>query len=205
MKKLSLVAALILFFIGLSAIGPDALYKKMEKTYGSLSSFQATLKQENHFAQIGKSISYNGNIYFSKGRMVIRYEKPAFQRLMITGGIVELYDQSSKTVFRSRMRPEFGKMNPVEILQLYWKKSKVSLKEDKKNLCQATLTPFSDPLIKSLSAEINTKTGLINNLSYSDANGNKVKYSFSGIKTNAVIPSSVWQYSYPKNTQVVEQ
>jgi len=205
MRKLSLLAALILILTALNAIGPDTLYKKLEKTYGSFSSFQATLKQENHFAQIGKSITYSGNIYFSKGRMVIRYDKPAFQRLMITGGIVELYDQGSKTVFRSRMRPEFGKMNPVEILQLYWKKSKVSLKEDKKILCQATLTPFSDPLIKSLSAEINTKTGIINNLSYSDANGNKVKYSFSGIKTNAVIPSSVWQYSYPKNTQVVEQ
>lgn len=205
MKKLSVIAIFLLVLTYVGAIGPDALSAKLEKTYGSFSSFQANLKQDNHFAQLGKSITYRGNIYFIKGRMVIRYDKPSFQRLQISGGMVELYDQSSKTVFRSRMRPEFGKMNPVEILQLYWKKSKVSIVETKDNFYEVNLTPFSDPMIVKLTAKVNAKTYMVHSLSYTDANGNRVDYSFSGIKTNAVIPNSVWQYTYPKNTQVVEQ
>lgn len=205
MKKLSIFTLFLLVFAWLSAISSDALYAKMQKAYGSFSSFQANVKQDNHFAQLGKSISYSGNIYFVKGRMVIRYDKPSFQRLQISGGMVELYDQGSKTVFRSRMRPEFGKMNPVEILQLYWKKSKVSVAEAKDKFYEVSLIPQSDPLIVKLNARISTKTSLIHSLSYTDANGNKVSYSFSGIKTNAAIPASVWSYVYPKETQVVQQ
>ncbi len=205
MKKLSFLLCSLLLFGSLAGLSPEALYGKMQKAYGSFSSFQANVKQDNHFAQINKSISYSGKIYFSQGRMVIRYDKPAFQRLQISGGLVELYDAGSKTVFRSRMRPEFGKMNPVEILQLYWGKSKVSVSGEKNGVSTVSLKPSGDPMIVSLSAKINNKTGIVDYLSYTDPNGNKVGYSFSGIKTNAAIPASVWKYTYPKGTQVVEQ
>lgn len=204
MKRISLFL-LLLITMGLFAQSGDALYQKITNTYGGFSSFQASIKQDNHFAQINKSISYQGVIYFTKGRMVIRYDKPNFQRLMISNGKVDLYDQQSNTVFRSRMRPEFGKMNPVEILQHYWKKSVVTVRTDKNKLSNVTLKPIKDPIIVTLTASINPKTGIVQSLGYTDANGNKVSYSFSGIKTNAAIPASVWQYNYPKNIQVVEQ
>lgn len=206
MNKIKLlVSAFLMLSMSLQAIGKDALYKKLWDAYGSISSFQAAVKQDNYFAQIKKTISYNGNIYSTKGRMVIRFEKPNFQRLMISGGMVDLYDASSKTVFRSRMQPEFGKMNPVEILQHYWKKSAVTVSAEKGNISQVKLKPNSDPVIVELTAKINHKSGLVESLGYTDANGNRVSYTFSGIKTNAKIPDSVWNYTYPKNVQVVQQ
>jgi outer membrane lipoprotein-sorting protein len=124
---------------------------------------------------------------------------------MISGGIVELYDSESKTVFRSKMRPEFGKMNPVEILQLYWKKSSVNVQSSKGDLANVTLKPYSDPIIVSISAEVETKTGIIQSLSWTNKNNDKVTYNFSNIKTNTKIPASIWQFTYPKDVQVVEQ
>lgn len=204
-KKHIYTSLLLLICVCTHAITSDALFKKISSTYGGLSSFQASVQQTNYFAQIKKSISYQGNIYFTKGRMVIKFDKPNTQRLSISGGTVDLYDAQSKTVLRSRMRPEFGKMNPVEILQVYWKKSTVRILGTKGNFTEVSLKPFDDPMITGLTATINHKTGLIHTLGYSDANSNKVSYSFSGIKTNARISESVWKYSYPKGVQVVEQ
>ena len=206
MNKIKLIGLIFLLITAsLQAISKDALYKKLVDAYSGISSFQASVKQDNYFAQINKTISYTGNIYSNPGRMVIRFEKPNFQRLMVSGGMVDLFDSSSKTVFRSRMQPEFGKMNPVEILQHYWKKSTVTLLGSKGNLSDVSLKPFSDPVIVTLTATINNKTGLVQSLGYTDANGNRVSYTFSGIKTNGKIPDSVWQYTYPKDVQVVQQ
>jgi outer membrane lipoprotein-sorting protein len=205
MRTIKLVVFLLFSCSLLWGQSADALYTKIASVYSELSSFQAEVKQDNYYAQIKKSISYRGKIYFTRGRMVIRFDKPNFQRLAISGGYVDLYDAQSKTVFRSRMKPEFGKMNPVEILQSYWKKSKVTILDKQGDISKVRLVPFNDPLIASLTASINTKTGLVQTLGYTDANGNKVDYSFSGIKTNNKIPASIWEYTYPKEVQVVQQ
>ncbi len=209
MKKIKLFVLtsflLLSCCIGLQAINSEALYQKITTTYGGLSSFQASVKQDNYFAHVKKDISYSGNIYFTRGKMVIKYDKPNLQRLMVNAGMVDLYDSQSKTVFRSRMRPEFGKMNPVEILQFYWKKSTVKVLSSKGNISEVSLKPVNDPTIAHMSASINHKTGIIQSLSYADTTGNRVKYTFSGIKTNARIPESVWLFSLPKDVQVVEQ
>ena len=206
MKTAKIITLILLlccnFLFGISS---EALYQKIAKTYGSLSSFQAVIKQDNYFAQLDKSITYHGNIYFTKGRMVIRFNKPYFQRLSVSGGIVELYDSQSNTVFRSKMRPEFGKMNPVEILQLYWKKSTVNIQQGKGNQVNVFLKPFDDPVIVSISAVVNSESGIVQSLTWTNRNNDKVTYNFSHIKTNAKIPASVWQYTYPKDVQVVEQ
>jgi len=206
MKTAKIITLILLlccnFLFGISSA---AVYQKIAKTYGSLSSFQAVIKQDNYFAQLDKSITYHGNIYFTKGRMVIRYNKPYFQRLSVSGGIVELYDSQSNTVFRSKMRPEFGKMNPVEILQLYWKKSTVNIQQGKGNQVNVFLKPFDDPVIVSISAVVNSESGIVQSLTWTNRNNDKVTYNFSSIKTNAKIPASVWQYTYPKDVQVVEQ
>lgn len=204
-KYFCIVLLLVLCYASLTAITTDALYSKINSTYGALSSFQASVKQTNYFAQIKKSITYQGNIYFTKGRMVIKFDKPNLQRLSISSGTVDLYDAQSKSVLRSRMRPEFGKMNPVEILQLYWKKSTVRIVSTQGNLTEVSLKPFDDPMITAMTASVNSKTGIIQTLSYTDAGANKVSYIFSGIKTNTRIPESVWKFSYPKGVQVVEQ
>jgi outer membrane lipoprotein-sorting protein len=208
MKTTKLLLTLVLLLYGVSslcAITADALYQKITTTYGGMSSFQASVKQDNYFAQIKKTISYQGNIYFTRGRMVIKFDKPNLQRLIISEGMVDLYDAQSKTRLRSRMRPEFGKMNPVEILQVYWKKSTVRVLGSSGNISEVSLKPFDDPMIVTITASVNHKTGIVQSLSYTDASGNKVSYVFSGIKTNARIPESVWIFNYPKDVKVVEQ
>jgi outer membrane lipoprotein-sorting protein len=203
MKKINLL--IILCFGLLWAQSTDELHKKLNTRYDGLQSFQAEVKQTNYFSQIKQSIVYHGKLYFSPGRMVMHFDKPNVQRLMVSSGNAELYDASSNTILRSKMLPEFGKMNPVEILQHYWSKSEVSIVSKDQNMTTLRLIPQKDPMIKELTAKIDTKSGLVHSLGYSDAASNTVSYEFSNIRTNQSIPASVWKFAYPKDVQVISQ
>ncbi len=206
MKKTLLIAsALLLIGLCSAATSSSVLYTKLQTTYKSLSSFQANVQQSNYYPQLKKSIDYTGMIYFTPGRMLMSFTKPGIQRLLIQKGKVELYDAASKTVFKADMLPEFGKMNPVEILQLYWTKSAVTVTSEDSATASVKLVPTKDDLVSSLTATINKSSGIVSKLSYKDKSGNSVTYSFSGIKLNAGISASVWNFSYPKGVQFVDQ
>lgn len=203
MKKISLL--LLLLTSLLFAQSTQTLHQSVKTQYQNLKSFQADVKQTNYFVQLKKSIVYNGKLYFSPGRMLMSFSKPSVQRLQITSGFAELYDADSNTLLRSKMLPEFGKMNPVEILQHYWGKSKVSIVAKDKEMVTVQLIPPKDPMIRELSATIDSGSGLVHSLSYSDPAGNTVTYQFSAIKRNQSIPASVWSFKYPKDLQVISQ
>ncbi len=204
-RRLAIIAALLLAATLSAATSTATLYSRLQSAYNSLSSFQAAVSQDNYYPQLKKTVTYTGNIYFTSGRMLMHFTKPGIQRLLIQNGVVELYDASSQTVFKSPMEPQFGKMNPVEILEAYWTKSTVSVTSEDKTNASVKLVPKSDDLVSSLSATMNKSSGIVSKLSYTDTSGNTVTYSFSGIKLNAGIASSVWSYKYPSGTQVIEQ
>lgn len=203
MKKIKLL--IIMCFGLLWAQSTTELHNKLNARYEGLQSFQAEVKQTNYFSQIKKSIVYHGKLYFIPGRMVMHFEKPSVQRLHVSSGTAELFDAASNTLLRSKMLPEFGKMNPVEILQHYWSKSEVSIVSSEKNITNLRLIPQKDPMIKELNAKVDATSGLVHSLGYSDASGNTVTYQFSNIRTNQSIPASVWSFSYPKDVQVISQ
>lgn len=204
-RTMAVLLALLALVPAFGAVDGAQLYAKLKSAYKGLSSFQADLKQSNHYPQLKKTISYSGKIYFTPGRMLMSFSQPGVQRLLIENGRVDLYDAQSATVFRAKMLPEFGRMNPLEILQLYWEKSQVTVTQAAGATAKVRLVPKNDQLISSLNATLNPKTGIVSALSYADKNGNTVSYAFSNIKTNAGIPTSVWTYKYPKGVQVVEQ
>ncbi|MDZ4182868.1 MAG: outer membrane lipoprotein carrier protein LolA [Candidatus Cloacimonadaceae bacterium] len=205
MKRYIIIILLCALALSLTAATTAEVYAKMQSAYKNLSTFQANVKQTNYYPQLKRSIVYDGKIYFSPGRMLMSFDKPHTQRLVIQNSRVELYDAQSNTLFKARMLPQFGKMNPVEILQVYWTKSTVKITRESGDIAQVKLIPKDDPLVTSLEASIHKKSGIVQTLSYSDSSGNTVTYAFSGIKTNAAIPASVWNFSYPKDAQIIEQ
>ncbi|TDF73374.1 LolA family protein [Candidatus Syntrophosphaera thermopropionivorans] len=204
MKKAIVVSLLLIWSVMLLSITTGEVYNKVSSFYANLRSFQAKVQQTNYYTQLKKTITYKGTIYFTPGRMLMHFDEPTVQRLKIENGRIELYDASSNTLFRSLMQPEYEKLNPVEILQSYWNKSKVSIISETKDRVNIELVPQNDDFIKSLSATLDKNNGLIYKLSYKDKTGNSVTYNFSSIKLNQGISSSVWKYDYPKNVQIIE-
>lgn len=202
-KSMFVLLALLAAWTASGALSSTELYARLQSAYKGLSSFQANVQQSNHYPQIKKTITYSGKIYFTPGRMLMRFNKPGIQVLKIENGGVELYDASSKTLFKSSVQPQFGRMNPVEILQLYWAKSTVTITSQTKSAASVKLVPKQDDLVSSLTATLNKGNGIVSKLGYTDKSGNSVTYSFSGIKLNSSIPASVWKQTYPKDVQII--
>lgn len=202
-KSIFVLLALLAAMTAAHAQSSSELYTKLQSAYKNLSSFQAGVQQSNYYPQLKKTITYSGKIYFTPGRMLMSFDKPGKQLLKIDSGQVELYDASSNTLFQSAVQPQFGKMNPVEILQLYWTKSTVSVTSQTKTAASVKLVPKQDELVSFLTATLNPSSGIVSKLSYTDKSGNSVTYNFSGIKLNGQIPASVWNQSYPKGVQII--
>nr|MDK2850236.1 hypothetical protein [Candidatus Cloacimonadota bacterium] len=201
MKKISLIALFVCCL--LFAKTPAEIQTKLLERYGSIQTFSADLKQSNYFSQLDQRIVYEGKIYFQPPRMLISFDKPTLQRLIVYQGKAELYDGSSSTLFISDIQPEFIKMNPIELLQLYWEQSKVEILGTQDGLVQIRLIPQSDPLIQELTASLEEATGIVRELSYKDHSKNTVSYSFSKITFNKPIPAQVWDFHYPEDTQII--
>jgi len=202
-KNIFILLALLTAWTAGFALSSSELYTKLQSAYKGISTFQASVQQSNYYPQLKKTVSYSGKIYFTPGRMLMSFTKPDIQVLKIENGRVELYDASSKTLFQSAVQPQFGKMNPVEILQLYWTKSAVTITSQSKTSASVKLVPKQDDLVTSLTATLNPASGIVSKLGYTDKSGNSVSYSFSGIKLNGSIPASVWKQSYPKDVQII--
>lgn len=204
MKKTLLILLAFACLFALQGQTASELYSKLQSAYKNISSFQADLQQSNYYPQLKKTVTYSGKIYFTPGRMLMKFTKPSEQYLKIENNRVELYDAASNTLFQSAVQPQFGRMNPVEILQLYWDKSTVSVTSATKSAASVKLVPKQDDLVTSLTATLSPSTGIVSRLGYTDKSGNSVTYSFSSIKQNASIPASVWQVNPPKNVQIIK-
>ncbi|MCB5234119.1 MAG: outer-membrane lipoprotein carrier protein LolA [Candidatus Cloacimonetes bacterium] len=202
MKKIKLVL-FILFAMSLGA-NTTELYQKMNARYQKINSFEADIIQTNHFAAMDKNIEYKGKFYFQKDRLLLSYTKPMRQRLYIANEKAELYEESSKTLFKSAILPEFSQMNPIDILQEYWGKSDVSILSKGKNTTKVQLIPHKDRQFAKITAVLD-ESGLARELSYDDKSGNTVHYRFESIKINRGISPDIWKFSYPKDTRVIER
>jgi outer membrane lipoprotein-sorting protein len=203
MKKISFIALFVCAF--LFAQTPSEIQNKLQARYGSIQTFSANLKQTNHFSQLDRSIVYEGKIYFQPPRLLISFEEPALQRLLVYSGRAELYDGSSSTLFVSDILPEFNRMNPIELLQLYWDQSAVEILGTSGGLLRIRLSPEDDPFIREINADIAYDSGIVRKLSYQDHSQNTVSYSFSKIVFDGAIPASVWNFRYPEETQIIQQ
>lgn len=199
--KFLITLIIILVALSLNAMKSGELYQKISSAYKSISSYQAKVTQTNYFAELKSTINYTGNMYFTPGRLLMHFDKPSTQRMLIEKGKFTLYDAGSNTIYTSEIVEQYQRMNPLELLQLYWGRSTVSVKKGKGELMTVDLKPKKDAMLTSISATVNSKTGIIQTLSYKAHSGNTVKYSFSGIKINQAIAASVWNFQYPKDAQ----
>jgi outer membrane lipoprotein-sorting protein len=200
-KRRFAIMVILMLCLALNAASADQLYKTISSAYKNISSYQAKVRQTNYFAELKNTINYSGNMYFTPGRLLMHFDKPTTQRMTIEKGKFTLYDAGSNTIYSSRVSEQYQRMNPLELLQLYWNRSTVSVTKGKGELMNVNLKPKKDAMLQSISASVNGKSGIIQSLSYKDHSGNTVKYNFSAIKINKGVPAAVWQYSYPKDAQ----
>ncbi len=202
--RFALLIFLILTFT-CSAISVDEVRSKLETAYRDVNSWQAKLTQTNYFAQIDKTSTFEGTFYYQPPRLLIQFDKPHLQRLQIDNQSVSMYDAQSQTLLKTQLMPQFERMNPVQILQHYWDRSRIKITKQDKSQVSISLSPEKDSFVKSLEATISINSGFISELAYTDYSDNKVTYKFSGAVSNRSIDPKLWIFSPPKGTQVIDR
>lgn len=203
MKKISMM--LVLLCSLLFGITPAELKQRLNTQYDGIQSFEAKVIQINSYKQTSAKIEYKGTFYYTPGRMLMHFTSPSLQRMQIAGGKAELYDAASKVLVKSSVQNQYAQLNPVEILRLYWDKSAVSITGQDKGIATVKLITAKDPLIREMTARVDSQSGIIHSLKYLDPSENSVEYRFSSIKRNQGIPASIWQFTYPKDTLIVNR
>ncbi|MBM4398739.1 MAG: outer membrane lipoprotein carrier protein LolA [Candidatus Cloacimonetes bacterium] len=203
-----IITAFLLIISITSILSSDKLddsYNQMLKAYAGLNSWQAVINQTNYFAQTKTKLVSAGNFYYQKNRAAIRYTKPSEQALLIQNGKVTVYDKASKTAVRTQLDSAVQSLNPVEIVQTFWKKSEKQLQPNDKGVTNLLLKPKKDDQIKEISVFLDDKTGYVTKLIYTDKQGNSVTVAFSKMKVNKPIAEAVWKLDLPKDVKVIER
>ncbi|MFO7659296.1 MAG: outer-membrane lipoprotein carrier protein LolA [Candidatus Cloacimonadaceae bacterium] len=205
--KIKILLITVVFLLGLTAlqsVNLDESYGKMLAAYGKLNSWQAEIRQTNYFKDSETTLNSTGNFYYQKGRIAIRYDKPNEQYLLVQDGRVTVYDKSARTAVRTKLTAQVQSLDPVQIIKTYWEGSEKTIVAGKNNQLTITLVPGLDKQVKKLVFNLDSRTGYVNQLSYTDAQDNSVGLSFIKTKFNQKIPDSVWKLPIPPNVKIME-
>lgn len=204
-KTILLGIVSLLVLTAMPAVTLNEHYQKMLSAYAKLNTWQAELSQTNYFKEADTSLKSSGAFYYQKGEVCIRYHKPNEQVLMIRDKRVTVYDKSSNIVVKSALITSVQSLDPVEIVKTYWKSSEKTLSSDTGKQAVISLRPKSDKQIREILVTLDSRTGYVNKLSYTDPQNNSVEIAFTKMQINKPIPASVWKLDLPPGVQVFER
>lgn len=203
-KLFLLPALLALFSLSFAAVKAEAQLDSLVKKYGELTSWQAVINQTNFFKQSDTTLHSEGNFYWQKGKLCLRYSKPQEQVLLVKDGTVTVYDKSAQTAVRTALSSDLQSLDPIAVVKNYKQYSEISSFQTANGYTTYLLKPTDDPQVKEIRIRISPRTNYIDQFSYVDRQGNKVTLEFKNLKINSAIPASVWKLQLPKGVQLIE-
>jgi len=194
--KISLILLLLISSLYLSADQLDDIYNQIIDEYSKISSFEATLSQENYWSEIDRTKSTTGRIYYNTDSLYISYDPPDEQELFVQGNTVIMHDKKSgQAIYMDK--GEFW-IRPLGIIKSYWNESEKQLLPVQDDFIMLLIKRADEEIIISL------KSGLITSLLITDKENNSVKYQFLDEKINSEFPKGIFIPKFPKNTNIID-
>ena len=193
--KIFLIVLFLFSFLYLSADQLDDIYNQIINEYSKISSFEATLSQENYWSEIDRTKSTSGKIYYNTDSLYITYDPPDEQELFIQGNSVIMHDKKSgQAIYMDK--GEFL-IRPLHIIKSYWNDSEKQIISTQDDLTQLLINRSDEDIMISL------KAGLIRSLLITDKDKNYVKYQFLDEKINPKLPKGIFVPVFPENTNII--
>ncbi|MEK6538387.1 MAG: outer-membrane lipoprotein carrier protein LolA, partial [Nitrospirota bacterium] len=151
---------------------------------------------------------FKGKLYLKKPKLARwDYTKPVKHNIVINGDRIILYFHEQKQAIIQKAsahpdaEPAMGILSNIE----KWQESFTIKSEDTTgDFFRVELTPKSMTMVKKVVVEIGKKTSHIERLTLFEKSGNKVSFSFSGIKFNNGIKDSLFDFKIPSGVEVLE-
>ena len=196
MKKLMIVFLILMISI-LSATQLKVIYEKILKEYEKINTFEATLIQDNYWAEIDLQKESAGKIYYNLDSLYITYLPPDEQQLYIHENTLIVHDIKSKQVIFMDKSDFY--IRPQEIIKEFWKDSEKELLEETSEYSRIYLERSGE----KFDIWIN-KDYLITQVMISDEEGNTVSYQFCDEKINRELPVGIFKPEFPENTNIID-
>ncbi|MEK6714025.1 MAG: outer membrane lipoprotein chaperone LolA [Nitrospirota bacterium] len=183
------------------------ILSKVQSTYRSINDLTADFVQKTYIQGFDEKV-FKGRLYLKKPKLARwDYTKPVKQNIVINGDRIILYFHEQKQAIIQKAsahpdaEPAMGILSNIE----KWQESFTIKSEDTTgDFFRVELTPKSMTMVKKVVVEIGKKTSHIERLTLFEKSGNKVSFSFSGIKFNNGIKDSLFDFKIPSGVEVLE-
>ncbi len=188
--------------------GPSAeILKRVQATYRDVNDLTADFVQQSHI-QGFDARNFKGKLYLKKPRLVRwDYTKPVKQNITIKGDTIILYFHEQKQAIIQKAsahpdaEPAMGLLSNIE----KWEESfSVKGEDPPGDFFRLKLTPRTMTMVKEVIVEIEKETSYIKKMILFENSGNRVSFSFSGIKFNRGIKDSLFDFKIPGGTEVLK-
>ncbi len=185
----------------------DDILNKVQAAYRDVNDLTADFVQKSYIQGFDEKV-FKGKLYLKKPKLARwDYAKPVKQNIVINGDRIILYmtEQKQAIVQKASAHPDaepaMGILSNIE----KWQESFTIKSEDTTgDFFRVELTPKSMTMVKKVVVEIGKKTSHIERLTLFEKSGNKVSFSFSGIKFNNGIKDSLFDFKIPSGVEVLE-
>jgi outer membrane lipoprotein-sorting protein len=202
--KYLLIVFLLITVSFLSCLSVEDAYLAVKSSYKAIENFQADLVQKNSFKAEDTEIESKAKFYYQPDKILIKYTEPQEQMILMSGIDVKFYDKDSNTCVQMRDNDNSIQLNPIYVIDKFWKYSDKKLKENKTAYI-LHLRPLQEEEFRSIVVEINKKSYFITRITYEDPQENSVEISFTNIDTNTEIPNEIWKLNLPSDVNYIKR
>ncbi|MBN2828940.1 MAG: outer membrane lipoprotein carrier protein LolA [Candidatus Cloacimonetes bacterium] len=188
----------------IKGISIDDTYIRVKSAYDNIENFQADLVQKNVFKAEKMEIESKAKFFYQPSRIKISYSEPQEQVILMNGLEVKFYDIESNTCVVMSDNDNSLQLNPIYVIDKYWKYSDKKIKEERKAII-LQLRPLQEDDFKNIVITIDSNSYFINKISYEDATGNRVDINFTNIDIESTIPVDTWKLNLPKDVNYIKR
>ena len=175
----------------------EEIYENILIKYSSIKTYEANFLQENYWKELDTFKQSFGKIYYDSSHLLLDYEEPQGQKLLIANSDITIYEPSSNQALISNEIDM--ELRPVKFISQYWDISRKELiEENEKSFKIKFITPEKEQIF------IHVNDCLITEFMILDEQENSVIYKFSSEKFNTQLPESIFELNLPEDVNIID-
>lgn len=187
-------------------VSADQAVQAVEKHYQNLADLTANVVQKNLLKSLGKTQVFEGTLSIKKpGKLRLEYTNG--QLIVVDGASALFYSKKSEQVVKKKFT-DFQQMNiPVAFLlgAAHIRDDFDVLQPDPEAAGHLELLPKKPGAVMKKLALLSDGSGRIKGLAIYDRSGNVTELTFSGEREDTGLKDSLFRFSPPKGTEIIEQ
>ena len=198
-KMMAYRISLLLVFllsVNLTATELNEVFSQLKAKYADVETYQAEFSQQNYWAEVDVTKTSRGKIFYNKDNLLLSYQQPDGQKLLIDSTKVIMYDpQNQQALISDKIDT---KLRPIEILKYYWQDAEKELV----NTPNGYNILLKKAQKKNITATV--KDGWLKKIRIEDNSGNWVEYSFFNEVYNKKISSQIFHLEFDDDVNIID-